>query len=154
MTGTDQKERMVELDELTCRQLLGSHHIGRIAFNAEPSPEVLPVNYVLHDDGILFHTGAGAKQIAADRHQSATFQVDGSHEDRQSGWSVMVHGVLETMDAAQAPADLSTPWPGGERPYLVCLSIHAMTGRQIPPEHGWVVPTQAWQGQDASDLMG
>lgn len=153
MTTSERTGRITELDEATCHQLLGSHHIGRIAFNSEPSPEVLPVNYAVRDDTVIFQTGAGAKQIAASRGQPATFQVDGADADRQSGWSVVVRGYLSLSDESE-PADLPEPLPGGERPYVVVLTIETVSGRRIPPEQGWVLPTHVWQGRDASDLMG
>ena len=154
MSETGSNGRIIELDEPTCRQLLGSHHIGRIAFNAESSPDVLPVNYVLHEDSIVFRTGAGAKQVAAARRQDATFQVDDSDADRHSGWSIMVRGTLEPVDANEQLQGRLNPFPGGDHAYWVGLRIEQITGRRIPTEEGWVMPTQAWSGRDASDLMG
>lgn len=153
MTSTEQSERMTELDQATCHQLLGSHHFGRVAFNHEPSPEVLPVNYAVQDEAVVFHTGAGAKQHAASRGVPATFQIDGIDADRHSGWSVVVRGRLSLRDD-RGPADLPEPLPGGERPYVVALSIESITGRRIPPQQGWVLPTHVWTDRDASDLMG
>lgn len=154
MSETGSSGRIIEVDESTCRQLLGSHHIGRIAFNADPSPDVLPVNYVLHENTIVFRTGAGAKQVAAARRQEATFQVDASNVDRHSGWSVMVRGTLEPIEAKDELQELLKPFPDGEHAYWVGLRIEQITGRRIPAEEGWVMPTQAWRGRDASDLMG
>lgn len=156
MTQTNQHARLVELGEPVCRQLLGSHGIGRLAFNAEPGPEVFPVNYVVGGDSIFFQTGAGAKQAAAARGQAATFQVDKVPKingDRHSGWSVMVRGALEVVDAAkfEHPPE---PLPGGERPHLIRQHMDAIAGRQIPTAQGWVIPTHAWTSRDASDLMG
>lgn len=153
MSSTKKTDRMTALDEATCRQLLGSHHFGRIAFNDDPSPEVLPVNYAVQDDAVVFHTGAGAKQGAASRGLPATFQVDATDADRHSGWSVVVRGRLSLRDGP-GPSALPEPLPGGDRAYVVALSIETVTGRRIPPEHGWVLPTHVWTDRDASDLMG
>ena len=150
---TSEQERLSELDEATCRQLLASHRVGRIAINGEPSPDVLPVDYVLRHDGLIFHTGLGTKQAAAARGQPATFQIDGVDAARRSGWSVMVRGRLVITDESEAP-DLPAPMPGGERPYVVHLSIDSISGRRIPPDRGWVMPGRAWLGPDATDLMG
>lgn len=153
MTESDRDGRLIDLDEATCRQLLRSHHVGRIAFNHEPSPEIFPVNYAVRDDTVVFHSGAGAKQIAASRGQPATFQVDASDDARHSGWSVAVRGRLSVSDET-APEDLPDPLPGGERPYVVVLTIDAVSGRRIPPEQGWVLPRHVWRDRDGSDLMG
>ncbi|AWN17152.1 DNA-binding protein [Salinisphaera sp. LB1] len=141
------------MDEATCRQLLASHHFGRIAVNNDPSPDVLPVNYTLHNDAIWFHTGEGTKQTAASRALPASFQIDGTDPNRHSGWSVLVRGRLALADRYE-PTDLPDPWPGGDRGYIVALSIDALTGRRIPPQTGWVLPTHVWKDRDASDLMG
>ena len=111
-----------------------------------------PVDYALHDDGLMFHTGLGGKQTAAARSQAATFQIDGVDAARRSGWSVMVRGRLVIAD--EPAPDLPAPMPGGERPYLVHLSIDSISGRRIPPDRGWVMPGRVWHGQDATDLMG
>lgn len=153
MTSTEQTDRITELDEATCRQLLASHHFGRIAVNSDPSPHVVPVNYAIQDDTIWFHTGAGTKQNAARRGLPATFQVDGIDADRHSGWSVAVHGRLSLGDG-HGPSDLPAALPGGARSYVVALSIESVAGRRIPPEQGWVMPTHVWRDRDASDLMG
>ncbi|WP_423822659.1 pyridoxamine 5'-phosphate oxidase family protein [Salinisphaera sp. SPP-AMP-43] len=145
--------RITELDEATCRQLLASHRVGRIAINAEPSPEVLPVDYALRSDGLIFHSGLGTKQAAAARGQAATFQVDGVDMARRAGWSVMVRGRLVITDESESP-ELPEPLPGGERPYVVHLSLDTISGRRIPPERGWLMPGRVWHGQDATDLMG
>ncbi|ROO27261.1 DNA-binding protein [Salinisphaera orenii MK-B5] len=146
--------RVSELDTGTCRQLLGSHSIGRLAFNADPSPEVLPVNYTVHD-AILFRTGEGAKHDAAVSRRAATFEVDGSDAARRSGWSVMVHGTLDIVEvSADALQMLPQPLPGGSRDYLVRLTVERISGRRIPPEAGWALPLHVWRGRDASDLMG
>ncbi|AWN17911.1 pyridoxamine 5'-phosphate oxidase family protein [Salinisphaera sp. LB1] len=153
MSQTHSQDRLDNLDVSTCRQLLGSHGIGRLAFNAGPSPEILPVNYALHEDSIVFRTGAGAKQNAAVQGQAATFEVDGIHADRHSAWSVMVHGRLAVVDVDSLEGS-PEPLPGGERSTLVRLQIDRMSGRRIPPDQDWVMPGRVWYGPDASDLMG
>lgn len=146
-------DRLVELDEATCRQLLASHHIGRVAFNDDPAPQVLPVNYVVRDNRVVFHTGEGVKHAAAEQRVCASFQVDGVNTERGSAWSVLLHGRLEPGDDIES-ADEPIPLPGGDRMYVVVLSIDAIAGRRVPPEQGWVLSGRSWRGTDASDLMG
>lgn len=153
MSSSDQGERIMELNEGACYQFLRSCQVGRIAFNREPSPEVLPVNYIVRDNTIIFQTGPGAKQIAASQSQPATFQVDGIDDNRRSGWSVIARGHLALTREIDA-ADLPEPLPGGERPYVVTLVIETISGRRIPQDQAWALSTHAWRGQDGSDLIG
>lgn len=161
MTAADSWEgRGSELDPTTCRQLLGSASVGRIAFNGEPSPTILPVNYTMHQGVVLFRTAEGSKLDAAAAGVAATFEVDGVDHDHDAGWSVVVRGRLTEMDDPDddlvAAADAIQPLVGGSRPYLVTLSTDEVTGRRIAPDADWVRAHRGptWTGTDASDLMG
>lgn len=142
---SDEYKGMIELDESTCLQLLHSRHVGRIALNTEPSPLVLPVNYVLSEESIYFYTKRGTKQKAARGDHKATFQVDDYDPRLRSGWSVMVRGELEILDPGHKPTRLPKPLPEVEHPYLVRLGIEEITGRKkTKQEGGWVLPTYTW----------
>jgi nitroimidazol reductase NimA-like FMN-containing flavoprotein (pyridoxamine 5'-phosphate oxidase superfamily) len=154
MSESSQPGRLSVLDTRTCLQLLRAHSVGRLAFNADPSPEVLPVNYIVDGDGIFVCTGPGAKHTAALAREPATFQVDGHDEQRGSAWSVMIRGTLDVVDKYDIEALRPQPLVGGKPEYLLCLSIYRITGRRIPPEAGWTVSSQVWRDRDASDLMG
>lgn len=154
-------DRSTILDEATCRQLLGAARLGRIAFNADPSPTILPVNYALHDDAVVFRTVEGSKLAAAQAGVAASFEVDGVYPDHDSGWSVLVRGHLEEVDDPDGGlgevADALRPVVGGDRPHLVRLSIGEITGRQIRADQAFVeahAETNTWQDRDASDLLG
>ena len=48
--------RLVELSRDECLELLGAMSVGRIAYTTDDGPRVLPVNYVLEGDGVIFRT--------------------------------------------------------------------------------------------------
>lgn len=154
-------DRSTVLDETTCRQLLGAARLGRVAFNGEPSPTILPVNYVLHRDAVIFRTVEGSKLAAAQQGTAASFEVDGLYPDHDSGWSVLVRGTLAEVDDPDAElgevADQLRPVVGGDRPHLVRLAIDEITGRQIRADRVFVeahTETNTWLDRDASDLLG
>ena len=154
-------DRIEELPASTCLQLLGSGHVGRVAVNGDPSPVVLPVNYVYREEGIVFTTAAGTKWDAAREGAPASFQVDAVNEEHRSGWSVLVRGHLTALGGDdETVAELVNalePLPGGRRAHLVRLSIDEITGRQIPPDATWTKAHRkhhTWTGQDGSDLLG
>lgn len=158
MSETD---RSTVLDEATCRQLLGAGRLGRLAFNGDPSPTILPVNYVLHGDVVAFRTVGGSKLTAAQDGVVASFEVDGVYPAHDSGWSVVVRGRLEAAD--DVTGDLATavdhlrPTVGGDRPHVVLLHVEALTGRQIRADRAWIeahAEATMWRDRDASDLMG
>ena len=154
-------DRVEDLPASTCRQLLRSGHVGRVAVNSDPSPVVLPVNYVERDDAVVFVTTAGTKWDAAQQGAAASFEVDGISEEHRSGWSVLVRGVLEAVvDDEQVPDDVLDaldPLAGGDRDHVVRLAIDEITGRRIPPDAAWTRAHRdhhTWTGRDGSDLLG
>ncbi len=159
MTGA--QDRSTVLDDATSRQLLGTVRVGRVALPDDPSPTVLPVDFVLHDDHLLFRTVEGAKLEAAHARGAASFQADGIDPTFDTGWSVLVRGHLDELSTPtaeeQAAIDRLHPLVGGDRPHVVRLSIESMSGRRVLQDPAWVQahrPTNAWVGRDASDLMG
>lgn len=154
-------DRIEELPESTCRQLLGSGRLGRVAVNGDPSPEVLPYGYVVHEDTVLFSASGDAIAAAAREGTPASFEVDGVSEEHRSGWSVLVRGELTMADrddpaVAAALEDLAS-LPGVEPEDAVRLSIEEVTGRRIPADTSWTKAHRshhAWTGRDATDLLG
>ena len=53
------------LDTEQCRTLLGSHNVGRMAVSVDALPVILPVNYAVDGDDIVFRTTPGTKLSAA-----------------------------------------------------------------------------------------
>ncbi|MGH3277858.1 MAG: pyridoxamine 5'-phosphate oxidase family protein [Trebonia sp.] len=49
-----------ELGEDECLELISPGGIGRIAYVGRFGPAVLPVNYKIQDEAIVFRTAAGA----------------------------------------------------------------------------------------------
>jgi len=47
---------LVELSRDECLELLGPMSVGRIAYTTDDGPRVLPVNYVLEADSVVFRT--------------------------------------------------------------------------------------------------
>jgi nitroimidazol reductase NimA-like FMN-containing flavoprotein (pyridoxamine 5'-phosphate oxidase superfamily) len=160
VTTTDD-DRTRQLDAQTCRQLLGTVRVGRVALPDEPSPTVLPVDFVTHGDRVLFRTVEGAKLETARAHGPASFQADGYDPSHDTGWSVLVRGHLEEVDGQDPDVEAAVgrlhPLAGGARPHVVALTIESATGRRIPQDPAWVRAhreTNTWIDRDASDLLG
>lgn len=97
---------------------------------------IFPVNYVFHDDAIVFRTDEGTK-LSRSALGRTVFEIDGVDEARQSGWSVVVQGVSsEIGDALDARSGrLRTldvlPWVPGRRSHWVALQADSVTGRRV-----------------------
>jgi uncharacterized protein len=119
-----------------CLELLKTEEVGRIAVVVEGRPEIFPVNYVLHGNGILFRTDSGTKLVGA-THGPVTFEVDRLHRNTRSGWSVIVHGraALYTKFDSHAQQQASRLWLGTSKPHLIRVTPTTITGRRVP-SHG------------------
>lgn len=124
------------LDRRECMRLLGTQAIGRVAITSGALPAVLPVNFRLVHDKIVFRTGHGTKLAAATRNAVVAFEVD--HVDRvwHDGWSVVVTGVARQVtdpDELAEMADALIPrWVAGESETVV-ISADIVSGRRIVP---------------------
>ena len=129
----DRGGRLERLDREECRRLLGSTNIGRLAYCTDVGPRIVPMNYTLVSEALIFRTGmeteAGSYLIS----RPIAFEVDQVDEFLQAGWSVVVVGnaaaSLRFLDLRQAPQ----PWPEGRRSLIVQLPLTTMTGRRVHP---------------------
>lgn len=124
-----------------CRTLLSTHGVGRIAVSASDGrPAVVPVNYDVIDDAIVFRTAPNLTPAAAVGTEVA-FEVDHMDEHLSQGWSVLAVGPASVVTEPDAVRRLTehahtTPWPGGERGMWVSIRLAHLTGRRITPADG------------------
>lgn len=128
---------MEVLEREDCLALLGGAHVGRVAVTMDALPVVLPVTFVLTDDGVVFRTRAGTKLDAATSGAVVAFEVDDVDPVDHTGWSVLVTGVGRAVaDPGElAPgADRAPRWlhggDGDDR--WVVVPIDVVTGRRLP----------------------
>lgn len=116
-------------------QLLTRAGIGRIAITSGALPVVLPVNFRVVSDTIVFRTAPGTKLDAATRGSVVAFEADAMDPIEHTGWSVLVTGVARQVTddaelAAFGPLHLARWAPGGES-CVVAVSIDLVSGRRI-----------------------
>jgi nitroimidazol reductase NimA-like FMN-containing flavoprotein (pyridoxamine 5'-phosphate oxidase superfamily) len=122
------------LDDDECRALLGEHSLGRVAFISDDRPVILPVNYIVDDNLVVFRTDPGQKLSAVPMRHVA-FEIDsGAGPD---AWSVLVQGLArevttalgERYDALRAAAfPVQAP---GAKEHWIAIEIAALSGRRI-----------------------
>jgi nitroimidazol reductase NimA-like FMN-containing flavoprotein (pyridoxamine 5'-phosphate oxidase superfamily) len=120
-----------------CLELLAGEVVGRIGFVVAGQAEVLPVNYVLDGDAVVFRTAAGSKLDGATR-APVVFEVDNIDRTTRSGWSIVMHGMAQEVTSfdrvelrervAALPVD---PWAPGTKPHLVRVVPGSITGRRV-----------------------
>ncbi|MFF8537407.1 pyridoxamine 5'-phosphate oxidase family protein [Streptomyces sp. SAS_267] len=137
-SGREQAGRDPEFTELSraeCAELLSTHGVGRVAVSTASGPVIVPVNYSVVDDAIVFRTARGATPSLASGCLVA-FEVDRVDDTFSQGWSVLARGYArEVTDSDEerrlAQRAYSAPWSGGRRDTWVRIEPHALTGRRI-----------------------
>jgi len=140
-TGT--KVRIEELTEQECLTLIAGGGIGRIAYAGRYGQTVLPVNYELLDNTIVFRTGEDSP-LEEDlqtgiRHAEfqVAFEIDEINVAEKDGWSVLIQGPAHHIDSdAERAAARQTgvhPWSGGAKEHYIRIVPTRITGRRIHP---------------------
>jgi len=135
-------ESVVELlDEAECQRLIAAGGVGRIGYTGRFGPTVLPVNYVLHDETIVFRTGQhsplGEDLRTGIEHAESkvAFEIDELSPAMREGWSVLVQGSAHLVDSEAERASIVglgvEPWAGGEKELFVRVLPTRITGRRI-----------------------
>ncbi len=119
-----------------CLRLLGHATLGRLALTSGALPTVLPVNFRLVADKVVFRTNGGSKLEAATHNSVVAFEVDDMDPLRHGGWSVVVTGVAREVtdpDELQRLAAANIPLWGPKRAdRMVAVSTEMVSGRRIP----------------------
>jgi nitroimidazol reductase NimA-like FMN-containing flavoprotein (pyridoxamine 5'-phosphate oxidase superfamily) len=122
--------RLEEIDREQCLELVGSVSVGRIAVALPGGPPlVVPVNYVLDVDVVVFRSDPGSKLLAL-REQPVSFQVDAVDPIRRTGWSVLIQGVAREVTRNEIMHLAVESWAGATRHWIRVLPA-AITGRRI-----------------------
>lgn len=96
-----------------CLRLLASVPVGRVGFHADGELVILPVNYVVDGQNIVFRTARGSKLSAAEGQNLVAFEADDYDPPTRSGWSVAVSGHAE---AVCEDTEVRRFWPAWARP--------------------------------------
>ncbi|MFY9916095.1 MAG: pyridoxamine 5'-phosphate oxidase family protein [Nocardioidaceae bacterium] len=131
--------RIEELGRTECVELLRAKSVGRVGFVGPDGPLVLPVNYVMDGETVLFRTSPYNVMGSALRKAPAAFEVDDLDDYLQSGWSVLVQGsagfVVDDEEAEITHERLTRPepWAAGTRTLYIRVTAQTISGRRLHP---------------------
>ncbi|MFI0423613.1 pyridoxamine 5'-phosphate oxidase family protein [Spongiactinospora sp. 9N601] len=128
------------LTRAECMRLISPGGVGRVAFDDGTGPIVLPVNYRVQDEAVVFRTRYGGgldKELdtgLSGVEFKIAFEVDRIDDAQRTGWSVLIQGPAHHITEAELP-EVSTlgvePWPGGDRELYIRVTSDRVTGRRI-----------------------
>ncbi|HVM39793.1 MAG TPA: pyridoxamine 5'-phosphate oxidase family protein [Acidimicrobiia bacterium] len=135
MRVLDDRSGLEVIPREDCVRLLGTTMIGRVGVVVAGRPVVLPVNYVVDGDRVIFRTDDGTKFDAAVRGEFVAFEIDDVDSMYHQGWSVLVTGVAEEITD---PTELDRvrmlplrPWAHGAKAHFVRIVPVTISGRRI-----------------------
>ena len=127
---------MEEIGRAECLELLATTTVGRVGFILEDRPVVLPVNYALDGDTVVFRTAEGTVLNKAAL-QMIAFEVDEIDAVAHTGWSVLAQGVAQDVsDAIDTRSEhlrrlALVTWAPGHRDRWFRLDAGSLTGRRL-----------------------
>ena len=128
--------RLETISRNECVELLGTRQVGRLGFLQGADVVILPVNYAVDGEIVVFRTDPGAKLEGAPLSRVA-FEVDAIDPATKQGWSVLIQGVGEELTPAyrevyerarSLPVD---SWSPGEKQHWVRIVPTRITGRRL-----------------------
>lgn len=122
---------LVELSRDDCFVLLRTVEVGRVAVaRADRAPLVVPVNFTVDGDAVVFRTDSGTKLQAVTTGPIA-FEADNIDSFRRQGWSVLLEGRAYVATHWEVGHLDVAPWAGGRRDHWVRLVPTEVSGRMI-----------------------
>lgn len=129
-----------EIDRDECLALLKTRSVGRLAVadHRYYPPHIVPVNFQLDGDAVVFRSDDGLKfRLSVLAEHSVSFEVDSIDPAGHLAWSVIVQGQAELLTPDQV-ADLAygewlQPWAPGERASWIRVVPYTITGRRLHP---------------------
>lgn len=114
------------LDAPECLRLLRGGEIGRVVWQDDDGLSVLPVNYRVIGDSVVFQTNAASTLARLAEPTRVAFQVDEVDHATAIGWSVLVRGTSGAREAGDVASFLPQDPAVG-----VAVRIEEVTGRVI-----------------------
>lgn len=132
---------MFESQELApdeCLRLLKSGVFGRVALMTPDGPHIVPVNYAVIDDAIVFRTTPYSVIGTYGRNTLMSFEVDHVDYEYATGWSVVARGRGDAITDARKLDDIAAawrpkPWAAGTRNLILSIRWNELTGRRLGP---------------------
>ena len=125
------------LDRDECLRLLATATLGRVGITVGALPVVLPINFRLVDERIVFRTGIGTKLDAATRNAVVAFEADDIEPFSHTGWSVVVTGEAREVTEPDELGDLKAAniprWAPSADGRVIAVSTTMISGRRIVP---------------------
>ncbi len=126
----------VRLTVEECLALLSEEVVGRVALSTPAGVRIVPVNYTVYGEAIVFRTEPSSELGAYGWDGDVTFEVDRLDYEHDQGWSVVARGQAGLVKDADELRRIREgwnprPWAAGRRTQYVKMTWQDLTGRRI-----------------------
>jgi uncharacterized protein len=126
----------VALSTSECRELLESGVVGRVAMATPIGPRIVPLNYWVHGDAIVFRTAPYSQLSSYGWDTDLAFEVDDYDLETQAAWSVVAIGRAHVIEDPHRVQRIRRehellPWAPGSRNLFVELIWRELTGVRL-----------------------
>jgi nitroimidazol reductase NimA-like FMN-containing flavoprotein (pyridoxamine 5'-phosphate oxidase superfamily) len=121
------------LSAAECRRLLPAAAVGRLAVPTPNFPTLEPVSFAVVEGELVVAVRAGSAADAIAPGTVVAFEADVLDPASQDGWSVVVKGAVEELDAdvvALVTPSLG-PWPVAATDRLLLIRSERITGQRV-----------------------
>jgi uncharacterized protein len=130
---------ITELSREECWAALRGDEFGRLAYRLGDEVNLVPLNYAVDEDTLLFRTAEGSKLLGVVMHSEVVFEIDSFRED--TAQSVIVRGrarLLEEDEAHRAENTRLRPWVPTLKYNVVEIVPIEITGRRFDLARPWL----------------
>jgi len=118
---------------------LREREFGRLAFHLVGEVHIVPINYAVDGERLVFMTAEGSKLFGVTANPDVAFEVDEIVGDRAT--SVICRGRARTLEgqAAYVAERLPVrPWVGTPKSIVVVIEVDEISGRRFDLTRPWL----------------
>jgi nitroimidazol reductase NimA-like FMN-containing flavoprotein (pyridoxamine 5'-phosphate oxidase superfamily) len=121
------------LSAADCRRLLPTAAVGRVAVPTPNFPTLEPVAFAVVEGELVVAVRAGSAGDALAPGTVVAFEADVLQPALRGGWSVVVKGAVEELDADVVPLVTPRlgPWPVAATDRLLLIRSERITGQRV-----------------------
>lgn len=135
----DEASVITELSDLESWEVVRTHEFGRLAYHLVGEVHIVPINYCVDGEHLIFRTAEGSKLLGIHMNNDVAFEIDEIHDETAT--SVVLRGrarVLEGDEAYCAEMHPLRPWVPTPKFVIVAIETTEITGRRFKLDRPWL----------------
>jgi nitroimidazol reductase NimA-like FMN-containing flavoprotein (pyridoxamine 5'-phosphate oxidase superfamily) len=120
-------------------EFLRSQEIGRLAFHLLGEVHIVPINYAVDGERLVFLTSEGSKLLGVTMNADVAFEVDEISDEHAT--SVIVKGRARHLQGSETTVVERLPlrpWVGTPKFQVVAIEVDEISGRHFDLSRPWL----------------